>query len=91
MSRTKRKNPDDLSPKRGDFINLFGEVRKDDTPEWKKYRGRKARGKPGKKAKEYLHKGRKAALKKDLKVKNLEEFDNIPKPVQKKTDVWNYN
>lgn len=89
MSRTKRKDSSDTDPKRPEVVwNIGGPVvydpnEKDPKRHWDK----KKRGKPGRKAKEYLHKGRKAKLKAEL----LKDPDAMPAPKEPKSDVWDYN
>jgi hypothetical protein len=89
MSRTRRKSDKDIAKKTGDFI-FFSGTTYPGKPEitWKDHSDKKKWYKPGKKAKTYLHKGRKAKLKNQLA--RCYDFDDLPTVKEFHTDLWNY-
>ncbi len=93
MSRTRRRTEKEEHCKRGDYVIVCGSqafpITNDPEITWKDTADRKKWHKPSKKAKVYLHKGRKAKLKQALR--QADDYDNLPVPKEPKSDVWNYN
>lgn len=93
MSRTKRKDPLHVARKRPDFVTILGETAKlapTDAELAVAARDGKPSSKPGRKAKRYLHKGRKAKVRTALS-RVVADPDAAPLPVSRRTDVWDYN
>ena len=93
MSRTKRKDSLDNEPKRGNCA-MAGEVYYQPPTAAElalAHRDGKPHHKPGKKAKRYLHKGRKARVKQAVVNALVTDPDAVPLPVEKRSDIWNYN
>ncbi len=92
MSRTQRKDRIDIEPKRPDFV-IWGET-VNTQPTAKEVRrahmDRKKYSKPGKRAKEYLTKHRRAKIKTVL-TKVVIDPEAAPMPREKRSHVWDYN
>lgn len=93
MSRTRRKDSIDHEPKRPDtaFYGIVVSSMPTAAEIAKAHRDGKPHHKPGKKAKRYLHKGRKARVKQAVVKALVTDPDAVPLPVEKRTDVWAYN
>lgn len=92
MSRTKRKDPLHVAPKRPDYVHVIHVAKGTPTDAELAVAARdgKPSSKPGRKAKRYLHKGQKARVRKALS-RVVDDPDAAPLPVAKRTDVWDYN
>ncbi len=91
MSRTRRKDSLDVQGSRPDYVHaIYVGLAKPSAKEVREAHmdGKKSR-KPGRKAKVYLHKGRKAKPKEALR--KMVDPDELVMPVEKRTDIWRYN
>lgn len=91
MSKTYRKDSiDHYRPKK--FLSIMGEI-VDTAPTQKElikaHSDGKKTYKPGRKAKEYLNKGRKAKVKAALG--KVDDFDEMALPIVKRDHTWNWN
>ncbi len=87
MSRTKRRDKTkEEKPLRG-FMFRGAMCNTEEKTTWKDTRDKKPWYKPGKKAKKYLHKGRKSKS----KIKKIDDIETVAFDPEKKSDVWRYN
>ncbi len=93
MSRTKRKDPIDTEPKRPDFVGWGGyaiSMKPTEKEVRRAHMDKKKHRKPGKRAKEYLTKHRRAKIKTAL-TKVVASPEDAPMPREKRSHVWDYN
>jgi len=93
MSRTRRRSSLDIAPKRPD-VAFMGDIIVRSAPTEEEIRVAHQDGKhpnrPGRRAKEYLSKGRKPKMRRALGAV-VEDPDNAPMPREVRDHVWNWN